>query len=200
MNQEPDPDAQIKHFAQQYLDLAAGNVMMLAKLNLNSVPCDNSAPDACMPESAGCCPQNDAIYSTLLGDYPTKCTTCNQPTNQTWRIGWNFNKILLDTEGRPWTDEIISGHEENISPWVERMLSSPTGIVSSSAEVVDALQTSSQQHADASMSLEGMFGMLALLVMSLVVMYGATVRWSESEREADVAPSQSGEVYVRILE
>lgn len=122
LNQEPDPDQQIKKFAEQYVDLQAGNLIMLAKLSLNSAPCGYTGEDACSPASAGCCPANDKVYETLL-DYPLVCTHCNNPTTRSHPIGWNFNKILLDRDGRPFTDQILGGGDDNLSPWIDKMLS-----------------------------------------------------------------------------
>lgn len=37
-------------------------------------------------------------------------------------IGWNFNKIFVDKEGRPWTDEILPADDFGISPILDKML------------------------------------------------------------------------------
>lgn len=123
LHQEPDPDQQIARFAGQYIDLHAGNIIMLAKLSLNGVPCGYQGSDACTAASAGCCPTNDAVYSTLIANYPLVCTKCTNPTSPSSPIGWNFNKILLDKNGRPWTLEILGGGDDDLGPWIDSMLS-----------------------------------------------------------------------------
>lgn len=122
-HQEPDPNQQISHFAEQYVDLREGNIIMLAKLSLNGVPCGYQGADACTAASAGCCPTNDAVYSTLFTNYPLVCTQCTNPTSPSSPIGWNFNKILLDKSGRPWTLEILAGGDDDLGPWIDSMLS-----------------------------------------------------------------------------
>ena len=58
---------------------------MFAKSNLNDVACTYSGEDACTPESAECCAQNDAVYKYLLANTPPGT------------IAWNFDKILDST-------------------------------------------------------------------------------------------------------
>jgi len=123
LHQEPDPNQQISHFAEQYVDLHQGNIIMLAKLSLNGVSCSYGGADACTAASAGCCPTNDAVYSTLLTNYPLVCTKCTNPTSLSRPIGWNFNKILLGKDGRPWTLEILAGGDDDLAPWIDSMLS-----------------------------------------------------------------------------
>lgn len=94
--QEPKSNADVKAFAETYLDLSPGsNVLMLAKSNLNSVPCTTTGSDSCMPSSKECCPANDPIYNYLLSVAP--------PGN----IKWNFDKIVVDTSGKPLPGESI---------------------------------------------------------------------------------------------
>ncbi|CAL1172376.1 unnamed protein product, partial [Cladocopium goreaui] len=73
--QEPKKNSEIKDFAEQY-------VIMFAKSNLNGFPCTYSGKDACMPESAECCSENDAVYKYLLAKTPPG------------KIAWNFDKTL----------------------------------------------------------------------------------------------------------
>lgn len=133
LHQEPDPNQQISHFAEQHVDLQQGNIIMLAKLSLNGVPCGYQGSDACTAASAGCCPTNDAVYSTLLANYPLVCTKCTNPTSPSSPIGWNFNKILLDKNGRPWTLEILAGGDDDLGPWIDAMLSDGAPPVQDSA-------------------------------------------------------------------
>ncbi|CAE7342655.1 GPX1 [Symbiodinium natans] len=97
--QEPGTNAEIKKFAEQYIDLAnsgrGSNVIMFAKSNLNDVACTYSGEDACTPESAECCAQNDAVYKYLLANTPPGT------------IAWNFDKIITDTSGKPYAGEVI---------------------------------------------------------------------------------------------
>eukprot|EP00435_Cladocopium_sp_Y103_P056743 s3347_g19.t1 len=97
--QEPKKNSEIKDFAEQYVTLAkngqGSNVIMFAKSNLNGVPCTYSGKDACMPESAECCSQNDAVYQYLLAK------------TAPGKIAWNFDKIVTDVMGKPFPGETI---------------------------------------------------------------------------------------------
>ncbi|CAE7186135.1 GPX4 [Symbiodinium pilosum] len=97
--QEPGTNAEIKKFAEQYVDLAKSgrdsNVIMFAKSNLNGVACTYSGEDACTPGSKECCAQNDAVYKYLLANTPPGT------------ISWNFDKIVTDVSGKPYSGEVI---------------------------------------------------------------------------------------------
>lgn len=119
-SQEPDANSKIKAFAEGYVSLTQGNVLMFAKSNLNHVPCSYRGSDSCMPSSSMCCSQNDAIYDLLLA-YPLKCSKCTQHVGpQT--LGWNFNKILVDKEGKPWSHEIVPADDADLAHRIDRML------------------------------------------------------------------------------
>uniref|UniRef100_A0A7S0FXZ6 Glutathione peroxidase n=1 Tax=Pyrodinium bahamense TaxID=73915 RepID=A0A7S0FXZ6_9DINO len=123
-NQEPDSNSKIKKFAEQYVSLAQGNVLLFAKSNLNHVACTYSGADACMPGTTMCCPPNDAVYNVLLS-YPLKCLTCTESMPHS-PIGWNFNKIFVDQQGKPWTDEILPADDFELAPYIDRMLAGTT--------------------------------------------------------------------------
>jgi hypothetical protein len=94
--QEPGSNAEIKKFAEKYVELGQGsNVIMFAKSNLNNVSCSTSAKDACAPSSASCCPTNDPVYDYLLSVTPPG------------EIKWNFDKIVVDGSGEPFSGETI---------------------------------------------------------------------------------------------
>eukprot|EP00747_Dinoflagellata_sp_TGD_P187191 gnl/TRDRNA2_/TRDRNA2_44725_c0_seq1.p1 gnl/TRDRNA2_/TRDRNA2_44725_c0~~gnl/TRDRNA2_/TRDRNA2_44725_c0_seq1.p1 ORF type:complete len:184 (-),score=35.62 gnl/TRDRNA2_/TRDRNA2_44725_c0_seq1:375-926(-) len=94
--QEPGTNAEIKSFAEQSVKLGPGsNVIMFAKSNLNNVTCTASADTACTPSSAACCPTNDPIYEFLLSN------------TDPGKIGWNFDKIIVDGSGKPFPGETI---------------------------------------------------------------------------------------------
>lgn len=96
MHQEPGSNAEIKAFAEQYVYLGPGsNIIMFAKTSLNDVSCPSRRVDACTPASVECCPTNDGIYDYLLSATP--------PGN----IKWNFDKIVVDGSGRPFSGETI---------------------------------------------------------------------------------------------
>lgn len=91
--QEPGSNVAIKKFAEKSVDLSKGNVIMLAKSNLNGMKCSCSGSDCCMPDSTECCPANDGVYDYLLKHVsPAK-------------IGWNFDKIITGTDGKPYSGE-----------------------------------------------------------------------------------------------
>lgn len=94
--QEPKSNADVKTFAEQYVTLGSdSSVMMLAKSNLNGLPCDANGADTCTPGSAKCCPMNDPIYEYLLAATPPG------------KITWNFDKIIVDSSGKPLPSEKI---------------------------------------------------------------------------------------------
>lgn len=96
-NQEPGSNAEIKAFAEQSVTLGPGsNVVMLAKSNLNSVPCPAAGEDTCMPSSTECCPQNDGVYDELLSATPPGT------------IKWNFDKIIIGFDGKALAGETVS--------------------------------------------------------------------------------------------
>jgi len=96
--QEPKPDAQIKEFAEKSVTLAqngaGSNVIMLAKSNLNGQSC-TASDNVCLPSSAECCPPNDVVYDYLLSVTPPGT------------IKWNFDKIIVGPDGRPFLGETI---------------------------------------------------------------------------------------------
>lgn len=98
--QEPKANKDIKAFAEQSVHLATagkgGNVVMLAKSNLNGVKCTTAGADACSPESTECCPENDAVYDYLLANTPPGI------------IAWNFDKIVTGTDGKPFPGEQVT--------------------------------------------------------------------------------------------
>lgn len=115
--QEPKKNSEIKAFAEQYVTLAkngqGSNVIMFAKSNLNGVPCTYSGKDACMPESAECCSENDPVYQYLLAKTP--------PGN----IAWNFDKIVTDVMGQPFPGETIMHGDDTdtvVQEVVEKLL------------------------------------------------------------------------------
>merc|ERR1719193_1979409 len=88
--QEPGSNAAIKVFAEQSVRLGPGSsVLMLAKSNLNGVACQFRGPGACTPASTECCAQNDPVYEYLLARAPPGT------------IKWNFDKIVVGTDGVP---------------------------------------------------------------------------------------------------
>lgn len=94
--QEPKSNAEVKQFAEQYVNLGPGsNVVMLAKSNLNGVPCGAKGVDVCTPLSTECCPVNDHVYNYLLEATPPG------------KIVWNFDKIVVDTGGQPMHGETV---------------------------------------------------------------------------------------------
>jgi len=131
-NQEPNSNGKIKKFAEQYIDLEKGNMVMFAKSNLNHVQCTFDGADACTPVSSMCCPRNDAIYDYLLS-YPLKCSTCAEKTTKDAPIGWNFNKIFVDEHGYPWSDEILPAEAWDLVPYIDALLAhaNPTLFASS---------------------------------------------------------------------
>lgn len=118
--QEPDANSVVKAFAQNYVTLAqagkGSNVIMLAKSNLNNVPCSYSGADACKPSSVGCCPKNDAVYNYLLSaTHPGK-------------IQWNFDKIIVDKSGKPYAGELIlhgKDLDSAVVPVIDQLLAVP---------------------------------------------------------------------------
>jgi len=95
-NQEPGTNAEIKAFAEQSVALGPdSNVIMLAKSNLNGVPCAATGEGTCTPSSAECCPKNDAVYDYLL--------SATSPGT----IKWNFDKIITWVDGKPYAGETV---------------------------------------------------------------------------------------------
>lgn len=94
--QEPGSNAAIKAFAEKSVRLGPGsNVLMLAKSNLNGVACQFRGPGACTPASTECCYENDPVYDFLLARTPPGT------------IKWNFDKIVVGTDGAPVSGEPI---------------------------------------------------------------------------------------------
>uniref|UniRef100_A0A7S4S2V3 Glutathione peroxidase n=1 Tax=Alexandrium monilatum TaxID=311494 RepID=A0A7S4S2V3_9DINO len=95
-SQEPKANAEVKAFAEQYVQLGPGsNVVMLAKSSLNGVPCAARGADVCTPASGECCPQNDGVYDYLLG------------ATAPGTIKWNFDKIVVSGLGEPFHGETV---------------------------------------------------------------------------------------------
>lgn len=113
-SQEPAANSVIKAFAEKSVRLGKGsNVIMLAKSNLNGVKCTYAGEDACTPSSADCCPTNDAVYDDLLASTPPGT------------IGWNFDKIVLGPDGKPYSGETIMDGtvlEPKLSAIIDRLL------------------------------------------------------------------------------
>lgn len=115
--QEPAPNADIKAFAEQSVTLAkngpGSKVVMLAKSNLNGVKCESTGADMCTSSSDVCCPANDVVYDYLLS--VTKPGT----------IVWNFDKIIVGKDGRPFAGEAImhgGDVEHTLDPIIDRLL------------------------------------------------------------------------------
>jgi len=95
-HQEPKSNADVKAFAEQYVTLGAGsNVIMLAKSNLNGVPCAATGEGVCTSASKECCPANDPVYQYL------------QSAPALGTIGWNYDKIIVDGSGKPFAGETL---------------------------------------------------------------------------------------------
>lgn len=95
-HQEPAENEDIKKFAEQFVRLGPrSNVVMLAKSNLNGDKCTYDGEAACKPWSKECCPANDPVYDYLL------------PRTAPAHIKWNFDKVIVDVDGKPYKDEII---------------------------------------------------------------------------------------------
>ncbi|CAJ1437803.1 unnamed protein product [Effrenium voratum] len=109
-SQEPGTNAEVRRFAEQYVNLGKGsNVIMFAKSNLNGVTCEYSGGDSCTASSNECCSRNDAVYKYLLAKTPPST------------IQWNFDKIILDTDGLPFSGETIM-HGGDIDRAVSRVV------------------------------------------------------------------------------
>lgn len=101
-SQEPKANSEIKAFAEKSVKLGAGSdVVMFAKSNLNDVKCTTTGKDTCTAASAECCPSNDPIYKYLLEVTPPG------------QIQWNFDKIVVNGAGQPYSGEsILHGGDE----------------------------------------------------------------------------------------
>jgi len=115
--QEPRSNSDVKAFAQQSVTLAkageGSNVIMFAKSNLNNVTCTYDGADACTPSSADCCPKNDVVYKYLLAETPPG------------RIQWNFDKVVLGMDGKPFIGETIlrgTALDEELSVVIDKLL------------------------------------------------------------------------------
>lgn len=100
-HQEPGSNAEIKAFANN-LNVTLGpdsNVIMFAKSSLNHARCSasESARVACAPSSTTCCPTNDPVYEYLLNELDV----INKAAPGTGKINWNFEKIVVDSSGKP---------------------------------------------------------------------------------------------------
>lgn len=126
-HQEPGTNADIKAFAEKYVKLGPdSNVILFAKSNLNHLRCDGSGPSVCAAPSASCCPANDAVYEYLQSVKPQK-------------IGWNFQKIVVDGAGIPLSGEkILAGNdlEDAMTALIGRAAKVPaeTGMFTSNRE------------------------------------------------------------------
>lgn len=113
--QEPGTNAEIKAFAQKYITLGSNsNIIMFAKSNLNNVTCTSQGSDACQPSSAECCPANDVVYDYLLSE------------TSPGEINWNFDKIFVDSLGRPFSGETIL-HGGDLDKAVGRSITRASG-------------------------------------------------------------------------
>jgi len=117
--QEPGTNAEVKKFAQHSVALASAgrgsNTIMFSKSNLNNLSCTYAGQDACSLASTHCCAQNDGVYEYLLAQ--TKPGT----------IKWNFDKIIVDQDGKPYGGEVILHGEavdETLSAIIDDLLGS----------------------------------------------------------------------------
>jgi len=124
--QEPGSNADIKKFAEKSIDLSKGNVIMLAKSNLNDVKCSCSGSECCMPDSTECCPANDGVYDYLLKHV--------SPAN----IGWNFDKIITGPDGKPYSGEspFVGG---DVEPALSTVIDEQLATLQSAATEMSAL-------------------------------------------------------------
>lgn len=174
--QEPKSNSDIKAFAEQSVSLGAkSNVVMLAKSNLNGVKCTYTGADACMPSSAECCPKNDAVYDYLLAN--TKPGT----------VGWNFDKIITGTDGKPYKGEkILTG------PDVEPQLSAIIDTQLAAAKDSTKEMLSSMPPATNLVCLSWVAAAaLASFVAALTLL-----RWRQSRERNGVKDNSDGYVYL----
>lgn len=101
MLQEPKANDVIAEFASKSVDLAQGNVILLAKGNVNPPACNASGADACAPDSATCCPGNDGLYNYLRSVIPGS-------------IPWNFNKFIVGKDGVPVGPTLTGGQTASV--------------------------------------------------------------------------------------
>lgn len=120
--QEPAANKDVKAFAQKSVTLAragmVSNVIMLAKSNLNGVRCTYEGEEACTSTSAACCPKNDAVYQYLLS------------VTSPGRIKWNFDKIIIGKDGKPFKDEVIlhgDALEQQLSMSIDKLVAGTGG-------------------------------------------------------------------------
>jgi len=94
---------------------------MLAKSNLNGVPCPS---DSCSPSSSTCCHNNDGVYDYLLA--ATKAS-----------IQWNFDKIVVDRNGHVLPNEQVL-HGDALDGKLEEViaLAQPIDVVTASTKLV----------------------------------------------------------------
>lgn len=116
--QEPGSNAEVKAFAEKSLHGRSSNILMLAKSSLNGVPCTPTGEDSCSSTSSACCPANDAVYDFLL--------TATRPGV----IKWNFDKIIIDVDGRPYEGETMwhsDALDDELGVIVDRLLAKKEG-------------------------------------------------------------------------
>lgn len=170
-HQEPGSNADVKAFAERYVDLGPGsNVIMFAKSNLNNVPCAAQGANVCTPESLECCPTNDAVYDYLLSATPPGT------------IKWNFDKIVVDGSGRPFTGETIF-HGKALGDVL-------SAAISQSADVLAESQVTSQSWP----AVRAMTPLFAVTSLLAAVVMTQVKRRQHSERAA----SQLGTQYIML--
>lgn len=112
--QEPGSNEEVKHFANQFVEVGAGSkVTMLAKSNVNGVPCDYEGADACTASSTACCPLNDDVYADLLAH------------TAPGKLHWNFDKIFVGKDGIPFAGESVmhgDSLDAEVSAVIDRLL------------------------------------------------------------------------------
>ena len=95
------------------MDLDQGNVILLAKGNVNPPPCSATGADSCGPSSASCCPANDALYDYLRSVIPGN-------------LPWNFNKFIVGKDGVPVPPELTQAQVGSaLVPRIEAELAKP---------------------------------------------------------------------------
>lgn len=130
--QEPWSNSRVKAFAEKWVapaNAGAGsNVLIFAKSNLNHVPCAATAAAGpgsggaprCSPTSVHCCPRNDPVYEYLLDKTAPGV------------IKWNFDKIIVGKDGRPYAGEQIL-HGEAADKEVSAVIDELLGVVAAAA-------------------------------------------------------------------
>mmetsp|Transcript_154077 Transcript_154077/g.493878 ORF Transcript_154077/g.493878 Transcript_154077/m.493878 type:complete len:207 (-) Transcript_154077:193-813(-) len=171
--QENGTNAEVKTFAEQSVALTkSGNVVMLAKSNLNHVACTYTGADVCTPASAGCCPKNDEVYDFLL-DHTAPGT-----------IKWNFDKIITGKDGKPYAGEqIMHGIDvdKEVSAIIDKLLADG-GRQELSVEEFLAVHRSAPL----------VFGLFGMALVAGLVLGGCALSWGGAK------PEEALDSYVRV--